>query len=239
MLLLCARYSGARSLELSPQFSSGMVIQRCADNEIWGFAEPGAKVKVRTGWENRTLTVTADASGLWSVVTRTPEATFEAQTIVISSVKESVTLEDVLIGDVWFIGGQSNMQMNFHGNPDQPVEDAQRILLRSNRPGMRLFRVKNGYAMNQDDSIRIDGAWTECNPTTVKEFSVVGYVFGEKIHEMERIPVGLVLSAHGGSSAEAWLDRGTLERFGGFDLDFSAGEVDPVWYAMRPMLMYN
>ena len=73
----------------------------------------------------------------------------------------------------------------------------------------------------------------------MKEFSVVGYIFGEKLHELTDIPIGLVQSAHGGSSAEAWLDYETLERFGGFDLNLERKKIDPIWYAFEPMVLYN
>lgn len=239
LAVLCALSASARKLELPPLFASGMVLQQQADVTVWGWSDPGARVVVRTSWTKACAEATADDRGRWAVRVRTPEAGYDPRTLTVACGRERICLEDVLIGDVWFVGGQSNMQMNFRGNPDQPVADAQRILLRSRRPGIRLFRVENGYALEPSDTLRIDGAWGPADPAHVKEFSVVGYVFGEKIHEMTGIPIGLVQSAHGGSSAEAWLDRDCLERFGGFDLELTPEKIDPVWYPFSPTVLYN
>lgn len=239
LFVCCACLVRAQHLELPPLFASGMVLQQQSDVELWGWARPGAKIRVRTSWSRARAEAVSDSRGRWSVSLSTPEAGYEPRTLTVESAGERIELEDVLIGDVWFVGGQSNMQMNFRGNPDQPVEHAQEILLRSHRPGVRLFRVENGYALAPSDTLRIDGAWGPADPEHVREFSVVGYVFGETLNEVVDIPIGLVQSAHGGSAAEAWLDRATLERFGGFDLDLTPEKIDPVWYAMQPMVLYN
>ncbi|WP_295911661.1 sialate O-acetylesterase [uncultured Alistipes sp.] len=236
---LCASLAGAQSLELPPHFASGMVLQQQADVELWGRAAPGAEVQIVASWDKATHKTVADDSGRWSVVVRTPEASYAPRTLTFACGRECIVLNDLLAGDVWLLGGQSNMQMNFHGNADQPVENAQRILLRCHRPGIRLFQVKNGYAYRESDTIRIEGKWTPADPANVKEFSVVGYIFGEKLHDLLDIPIGLVQSAHGGSTAEAWIDRTALEQFGGFDLNIEAGKVDPVWYGVLPTILYN
>lgn len=238
----CVLRAGAQHLphlELPPQFASGMVLQQQADVELWGWAPSGAKVRVRGSWAGARGEAVSDDRGRWSLTLQTPRAGMEPQSLRVQCGRERIELTDVLIGDVWFVGGQSNMQMNFRGNPDQPVEHAQEILLRCHQRGIRLFRVENGYALEPSDTLRIDGAWSSADPEHVKEFSVIGYLFGEKIHAMTGIPIGLVQSAHGGSTAEAWLDRGTLDRFGGFDLDLSPEKIDPVWYAVQPTVLYN
>lgn len=241
MFGLCALTASAQSLELSPLFASSMVLQQRADVELRGGAKPGSKVRIAASWDKRGATATADASGRWSCLLRTPQAGYDPQTLTLTSGADRIRLSDVLIGDVWFVGGQSNMQMDFRGNPDQPIEDAQQILLRSQRRGVRLFRVEPGYALAPSDTLRINGRWTYAEPSTVRLFSVVGYIFGEKLNQLLDIPIGLVQSAHGGSTAEAWIDRPALERFGGFDLDLalSPEKIDPVWYAIAPTVLYN
>lgn len=236
---LCALRGGAQSLELPPIFASGMVLQQQTQVEFWGRSCPGAKVRVWASWSGLWSETISDDRGRWSLSFRTPEAGYEPRTLAVESAGERIELHDVLVGDVWFVGGQSNMQMSFRGNPDQPVERAQEILLHGNRPGVRLFRVEPGYALAPSDSIQIDGAWSPATPESVKEFSVVGYVFGATLNEVADVPIGLVQSAHGGSTAEAWLDRETLERFGGFDLALTPDKIDPVWYAIQPTVLYN
>lgn len=240
LIMFCAFIpSGAQNISLPPVFASGMVLQQQDDIEFWGKSDPYSKIAVRFSWAKGWYRTESDSKGRWSVKVLTPAATFDPQTIIVRSSKEEIVLDDILIGDVWVLGGQSNMQMDFRGNPDQPTADAQKILTRCTHDGIRLFRVNNGYAIEPSDTISIDGQWTYATPEHVKKFSVVGYTFGEKLFNFLNIPVGLVLSAHGGSTAEAWLDRETLEDFGEFDLDITKDKIDPIWYCMSPMVLYN
>ncbi len=230
--------AGAR-LRLPPVFASGMVLQQRAEVKIRGWAGPGDKVTLKAGWNPSPVSGMAGSDGRWTISIATPAADMRPQTLTITSSKEHIELTDILIGDVWVVGGQSNMQMSFAGNPDQPVADAQKILLRSRYDGIRLFRVEPGYALEANDTISINGAWYRAGPDEVKKFSVVGFIFGERLHTLTGVPIGVVQSAHGGSTAEAWMDRATLERFGEFDLDTPQEKVDPIWYAVLPTVLYN
>lgn len=237
-IIFCAPNLGAQNILRLPNiFSSKMVLQQKDTVIIWGWGKPDAKVKVSNSWQKKTYETKVGGNGRWHVAMSTPSASYNSQRLTISSQHEIISLEDILIGDVWFVGGQSNMQMNFNGNPDQPTENAQKILLRCNHNDIRLFRVKNGYSLSVCDSI--NGEWSTASPENVREFSVIGYVFGEKIHNMEDIPIGLIQSAHGGSVAEAWIDRETLKKFGEFELDFDKRKIDPIWYCFEPTVLYN
>ena len=218
----CAGTISAQELRFSEIFGSGMVLQRETEIELRGVCAPGESVSVSTSWLSGKLRTYAGEDGRWSVSMQTPEASFEPQSIAAKSGRETAVLEDVLIGDVWFVGGQSNMQMNFRGNPDQPVNRAQEILLDAPNPSIRLFRVNNSWSLEPSDEMATDSGWTYADPENIKEFSVAGYVFGLRIQRILDIPIGLVQSAHGGSTAEAWIDRETLEEFGEFDLDLDA-----------------
>lgn len=235
----CAGILSAQNLRFSDIFGSGMVLQQGSETVLRGWSSPGAGVSISVSWKPGKIKTLADENGRWSISLQIPGATTEPQTITAKSRGETILLEDVLIGDVWFVGGQSNMQMNFRGNPDQPVNRAQEILLDAPDSMIRLFRVNNGYSLELSADVDTDSGWTYSDPENVKEFSVIGYVFGKCIRRIQEIPIGLVQSAHGGSVAEAWIDRTTLEEFGEFDLDLKAEEIDPVWYAMEPMVLYN
>ena len=153
LFYFCALFMSAQnSLRLSPIFASGMVLQQNADVIFWGWGEPNKKVKIFFSWDNKMLESKVNEKGRWEVKVKTPSAGYTPYTVSICSAQDSVLLSDILIGDVWFVGGQSNMQMNFHGNPDQPVQDAQKILLRCKHKGIRLFRVNNGYAISASDT---------------------------------------------------------------------------------------
>ena len=239
ILLFCAQILSAQNISLSPIFGSGMVIQQESEVKIWGWAEPGAKVNLKLSWDKAKHSAITGKNGKWEIPVITPEASFQPLEIIVSSGRDKIVLTDVLAGDVWFLGGQSNMEMDFNGNPDQPTNDAQKIMLRANHKGMRLFRVADDYALYESDTIKVDGQWKKLSPESVKNFSVIGYIFGEKIYQMEKIPIGLVQSAHGASTAEAWIDRATLQQFGEFDLDFEKRKVDMIWYPVEPTLLYN
>lgn len=237
-IMLCVPDLGAQSVLKIPNiFASGMVLQQKDTVAIWGWGNPGANVKISNSWHKKIYKTKVDENGRWKVDILTPSASYDSQNLTISSQHETLLLNNVLIGDVWIVGGQSNMQMSFKGNPDQPTENAQKILLRCNHNKIRLFRVENGYSLNVCDTI--NGKWSIATPENVNEFSVIGYVFGEKIHNIENIPIGLIQSAHGGSVAEAWIDKETLEKFGEFDLNLEKKKIDPIWYSFEPTVLYN
>jgi len=238
-LLLSITSAFSQSLCLSPGFGSGMVLQRDSMANIWGWAIKGKTVRIKTSWSDSLYSAKVGENCRWNMKLKTCHASFTPQTICVSCGKDTILLNDILIGDVWIVGGQSNMQMDFRGNPDQPVQNAQNILLGCNRNGIRLFRVRNGYSLSYNDSMKINGVWTYSSPEEVKDFSVIGYVFGRSIFDLVQIPIGLVEIAHGGSTAEAWLDHRTLEKFGEFDLNINPQKVDPIWYCNLPGVLYN
>ena len=237
LLLNVTIYS--KSLIVSPGFGSGMVLQREAMVDLWGWGPKNNTVTIQVSWSKGMYIAKTGENGRWRVGLRTPEATFAPQKISIKSGMERVTIDDILIGDVWIVGGQSNMQMDFNGNPDQPVKNAQKLLLNCNRKGLRLFRVKNGYALTYADTMKIDGKWTHATPGNVRPFSVIGYIFGKDLYDLLNIPIGLVEIAHGGSTAEAWIDENALRNFGEFDLDLSSHKIDPIWYCTLPEVLFN
>lgn len=238
-LLLCAFSATAQELRISPTFASGMIMQQLSEVNVWGWSAPHQTVTLKSSWDKKAYRTSADGQGRWCIKIDTPAGGYDPQQMSVSAEGRKIVIDDILLGDVWFVGGQSNMQMNFRGNPDQPVDNAQHILLQSRRKGIRLFRVEQGYSLSESDTTAICGKWSYATPETVKEFSVVGYIFGKCINDAVDIPVGLVQSAHGGSTAEAWIDRATLEKFGGFDLDIKPENVDPIWYAVLPTVLYN
>lgn len=238
-LLLLSVTIYSKSLIVSPGFGSGMVLQREAMVDLWGWGPKNNTVTIQVSWSKDMYIAKTGENGRWRVGLRTPEATFAPQKISIKSGMERVTIDDILIGDVWIVGGQSNMQMDFNGNPDQPVKNAQKLLLNCNRKGLRLFRVKNGYALTYADTMKIDGKWTHATPGNVRPFSVIGYIFGKDLYDLLNIPIGLVEIAHGGSTAEAWIDENALRNFGEFDLDLSSHKIDPIWYCTLPEVLFN
>lgn len=183
-------------------FSDHMVLQQQKPIPVWGKADPGESVTVT--FAGHKATAVADDKGAW--VVRLPPlraANNQAgQTLTVKG-KNTVTFQDVLLGEVWVCSGQSNMQWAVGGSNNGPQEIAA-----AKYPQIRLFTVPNITAANPQDDC--DGAWTVCTPETVGGFSAVGYFFGRHLHEQLKVPVGLINSSWGGTIAEAWTSAPAL-----------------------------
>ena len=227
----------ARSLQLPPIFSSGMVLQQEDSVSIWGKNAKKSIVVLKVGWNSSTYKTITDSDGKWSVKVATPTASFTPYQMVIISNNEKIVFEDILIGDVWFVSGQSNMNESFRGFINQPVNNIQELLLKhGNVNGIRLFKVQEGNALLESDSIT--GSWKYAKIENVINFSAVGYVFGKTVFDYVNIPIGLVQCASNGSLAEAWLDKKSLKEFGGFDLENIVNVTEGLGNS-KPTLQYN
>ncbi len=205
--LLCSTAISTAQVKLIPLFSDNMVLQQQTQAPIWGETKPGKTVEVTTSWDKEKYTVTADAKGKWMVKVATPEAG-GPYSIVISDGKK-VTLDNVLIGEVWLCSGQSNMEMPVEGwgkvkNYEQEIADA-------NYPNIRFLQVTDNTSPQPlaEMQARNDG-WMVCSPETVKEFSATGYFFGRDLNHYRNVPVGLIDSSWGGTIIEAWTSEEAL-----------------------------
>lgn len=226
-----------KALSLPPIIDSGMILQKEDMVPIWGKSGKNSQVTIKAGWSDEVYITLSDDQGKWLIDLPTPKASFQKQNITISNKQEQVILEDVLIGDVWFVSGQSNMYESFQGFVNQPVNRAQEILLNhTDVDGLRLFKVKETNAIVESDSIH--GTWEYSKTKNVLDFSAVGYVFGKTVFDFVDIPIGLIQCAQSGSLAEAWLDKKSLEEFGGFDLENIVIETKGLGNS-KPTLQYN
>jgi sialate O-acetylesterase len=187
-----------------------MVLQQKESVSVWGWAEPGEEVSVKGDWQWFKKTTKADKNGKWKTDIKTPEAG-GPHTLTISGNNE-IIFNDVLIGEVWICSGQSNMEfrMNMLGT-DVANEDS----AAAEFPQIRLFTVKKEFSVNPKNNV--EGTWQVCTPRTVRDFSAVGYYFGNKLHNMLNVPVGLISTNWGGTPAEAWTSLEGLEPFDNFD----------------------
>lgn len=198
--LICTAATAAVSVP--SLFTDHMVLQRDLENPVWGKADPGEKVTVEIAGQAHSAT--ADANGEWTV-TLAPLTAGGPHELVIRG-ENTLTLTDVLVGEVWFCSGQSNMQWPVSNSNHAELEIAS-----ANYPEIRLLTVPlKGRQEAQDD---FDSRWRICSPETVPGFSAVGYFFGRRLHNTLGVPVGLIDNAWGGSSAEAWVPREVLEAF--------------------------
>lgn len=201
-------------------FSDNMVLQRTTHAPVWGKADPGEKIVVTLGDPKRPLAsavATADTQGQWRVLLDTSKSTDDAMTLNVAGT-ESLTVHNVLVGQVWLCSGQSNMEWNV-----QNSSDARRQIESANRPQIREFYVP--HTGNPQPTEELTGEWRVASPETVGRFSAVGYFFGRELNDQLKTPIGLIHSSWGGTAAELWTDHATLRSIGDFNGALDALEI--------------
>lgn len=214
VLPLAAREPATLPL-LSPVFGEHMVLQRGKPNPVWGWAEPGTEVIVT--YADQAKTAVAGVDGRWQVTLDPLAASVVAQEFTITAHNRKSGIEtrkfhDVLVGDVWLCGGQSNMEFDLARSRD----GAAAVQLSAHDP-IRLFRVATqpGYAPAPVPR----GEWRRCGPAAFAQpggFSAVAYYFARKVQAETGVPIGLVQVAVGGTPAESWMSPAALQDFPAF-----------------------
>lgn len=199
LLLVWGSPSGNCEARLPGILSSHMVLQRERPIHIWGWASPGEKVAVAFHGASREMV--ADSLGNWSVFMPPEPAGGPYELSVTGS--NRIVLDDILVGDVWFASGQSNMEMPLKGFPGAPLKDSAEEIAHAGQPGIRLLHIRPKAS---DFPLRnSDATWTICSPETAADFSAVAYFFGRELTAREHVPIGLIDATWGGTVAEAWL----------------------------------
>ena len=180
-------------VRLAGIFTDHMVLQRDRRVPVWGTAAAGEKVRVVLG--KQVHNTEADQDGRWKVTLAELPAGGPHSLVV--QARNTLTIEDVLIGEVWLASGQSNMAM-----PVRRCKDAQAEQAAANFPKLRMFTVKKSAQLAPVDDCQ--GAWQVCSPRTVAGFSGTAYYFGRRLHKELGVPVGLINSSWGGTAIEAW-----------------------------------
>jgi sialate O-acetylesterase len=189
---------------LHPLFGDHVVLQRGERFPVWGWTTPGARVTVE--FRGREAGATADAGGKWTARL----GPFDAGGPYTLTVRgpQTVTLNDVLVGDVWLASGQSNMEMGV-----SQVNDAAEEIAHADYPQIRLFQLPKVAAASPRDTV--NARWLVCNPTNIAAggwggFSAVAYFFGRRLHKELGVPIGLIHSSWGGTAAEGWVSAEAL-----------------------------
>ena len=194
-------------VRLASVFGSDMVLQRQCEAPLWGWAEPGAEVAATGSWDGSTVRTRCGADGKWMLKLKTPDAG-GPYTVTVSD-GETVTLENVLIGEVWICSGQSNMEMPVGGWGR--VRDYAREIESADWPRIRLFGVKRVSSLAPREDVQVvGGGWQPCSPQTVPDFSAAGYFFARELHKALGVPVGVINTSWGGTVAESWMSPGAL-----------------------------
>lgn len=235
--------SQAQQIILPELLQGSIVLQQRTDARIWGKADPGAVVTVHTPWNDCNYRATAAADSLWSVKVATPAASFTEYDITVSSGSSTVVLRDVLIGDVWFCGGQSNMEMPLKGMFNCSVDNAAEEILHSgeNR-GLRYVTVARNQSTEPIPGYFTKGKWYKSGPATAADFSATGYFFGQALSKALGIPIGLISCSWSGSFVEDWMDKDLIEKYPNqevFGVEFSKAFTKMYYGMFEPASRYT
>lgn len=197
-------------VELPTVLSSGMVMQRECDANVWGKAKSGAKITVTTSWDKASKSTTAGSDGSWLVKVSTPQAG-GPYSIKISD-GEAITLDNVMIGEVWVCSGQSNMEMPVIGFRNQPTDgSAQAIINARTENNIRMYSVKRETSATPQNNCT--GNWSESTPQSVASFSATAYFFALNISRaLGNVPIGVINTSWGGTMIQPWMPAECSQR---------------------------
>lgn len=187
-------------------FSDHMVLQEGVPIPVWGIADEGEKITVNFNGQSIS---TLAKNGKW-FVKLSPLSYSSTPSSMIITGSDTVSINDILVGEVWLCSGQSNMERQLGPRPPQPlIYNWETEREAADYPLIREFNVPLRYSSKKIDDVT--SKWTVCSPQTVSEFSAVGYFFAKNLYEHLKIPVGILFSAYGGTPAEDWTSKAALE----------------------------
>lgn len=235
ILMLCTTFTLGAKIKLPAYYGDHMVLQQQAATTISGLANANKIVTLLTSWDNKKYSVKSDKQGRFQITITTPSA--GGPYTMDFSDGELLRLSDILIGELWFCSGQSNMEMPVKGYTGQPVFGAHPYIVKAkeSRP-IRLFSVKNEWSKELKNDV--SGEWMLHSSKNVGNFSAAAYFFGNLLEEQLDVPIGLINCSWSASKIESWMDRETLSEIEGIDLSVLK-EKDFGYPNGTPTLLYN
>jgi sialate O-acetylesterase len=195
----------AGGIRLPHLISNGMVLQRDKPVKIWGWANSREKITVI--FLGKTYITRADAEGEWSVDLMPARAGGPYSMTIAAS--DTVEIKDILLGDVWFCSGQSNMVL--------PIERVRYAypeeVARAENDQIRQFLVNTNAVFTEPQKDATGGTWTPANPATILRFSATAYFFAKSLYEKYHVPIGIINASVGGTPIQAWMSRDALKNF--------------------------
>lgn len=228
---------------LPPVIGDNMVLMQNSEVKLWGKTAPGRKIKIKTSWDGSSYRSVADENGRFEVIVNTGDAGGPYE--ISFSDGQTKTVGNVMLGEVWFCSGQSNMEMPMQGFDGCPVDGFNEAMVKADAGipvRMFLADVKDGdwtKVVSKKPMDECDGSWRVNTPENAAQTSAVAYFFASRLQEVLKIPVGVIVASHGGSWIEAWMDREAMKSFKHLDmsdLDNDGPVRDPY---RTPGVLYN
>ena len=219
--------------------SDNMILQQNTEARLWGWAKAGKTVKVTASWDKTVYTAKVDKDGKWEVKVKTPKASYDPLTLTFDDGEGSVTLRNILSGEVWVCAGQSNMEMPMKGFGNCPTDGYnEEVINARNYRGIHFVKIPSIMRMEPQEDANCE--WKEISPETIGDASATGYFFAQTVNRAIDVPIGLIMANKGGTRAESWLTKENLEKYTKEPTD-SAGIVafKPRWDFHRAMLWGN
>lgn len=199
-------------LKLPAIVSSNMVLQRNTTVVLWGWADAKEKITIEASWLEELINSESDKNGNWRIEIKTTNSK-EPQTIVIKSNTSTITLENVLFGEVWLCSGQSNMQQSLKGYDGEPVFGSVMAVAKSNNPNLRIFTVGRVGSKTPLKDVEQYTAWQQATPESVIDFSAIAYFFGKQLQEILDCPVGMIHTSWNGSAIQPWISKEVISSY--------------------------
>lgn len=237
--LLLGQTSMWAKVKLPEILSDNMVLQQQTQVCLWGEAKINAKIIICPSWDNKEYAVTADTNGKWITKIPTPSASYNIHTISISD-GEEIILKNILIGEVWFCSGQSNMEMPLKGFWNCPIAGANETIATSSKwKAIRVATIEKNGQLQPANYCK--GSWEISNPTNSPDFSATAFNFAMIMNQVLDIPIGIINCSWGGSMVEGWLPREIVAQYPDIDLnrDIRKENGHEWWHCLSPTLMYN
>ena len=227
--------------------SDGMVVQQHATATYWGTTNPHATLQAEASWHNKPITTVANEWGQWQLQIPTPSASKTLQQVVITdSHNGRKVISDILIGEVWFFAGQSNMEMPMRGFGSvangnyQPVANAEQEIAEAlSLSHFRYFKVKYQAANTPQSDVKANTWWRASIPTEAREFSAIAFFCGRKLATTLDIPIGIICAPYGGTRIEAWMPIERLRQFDPDDYKDASELSADAAKKSAPGLLYN
>lgn len=237
LALLCLPFctTAEGQIRMPDIFSDNCVLQHNSKVNIWGWADANNAVSVKASWNGETQTVRSDGGGRWTAQLTTPDASNSSYTITVSQDGDSqCTINNVAIGEVWFCSGQSNMEMPVRGwLPECPIEHSESMIQQSGDYAQRVRCAMIQRTRALSPRFTCFGKWKPASPQTTPYFSAVAYSFAMHVASRVNHPVGIIVSAWGGSYIEQWLPERSAKKLG------VKANAENAWDWPNPSLLYN